>query len=136
MKLIRQIVLLLAFVAAFICLSIFSTVEYPADNPNLNATEDKLPLVKNFLANLDTLLSLSDKVPVKVLPVTQIGDDYESKVIKEAYNKVNDTSDKTNITEKTTKQIFSDTASSTSSINLSNLFDRIKNALAKDWFRP
>jgi predicted RNA-binding protein with RPS1 domain len=136
MKLIRQIVLLLAFISAFICLTVFSTVEYPADNPNLNATEDKLPLVKTFLANLDALLSLSDKVPVKVLPVTQIGDDYESRVIKEVYNKVNDTSDKTNITEKTTKQIFGETASSTAPIDLSNLFDKIKNALAKDWFRP
>lgn len=136
MKLVRQIVLVLAFIAAFICLSVFSTVEYPASNPNLDVTEDKLPLVKTFLANLDAVLSLADKVPVKVLPVAQTGNDYELRVIKEAYEKVNDVSNKTNITEKTTKELFNDTPGSTAFIDLDNLFGKIKDALSKDWFRP
>lgn len=136
MKLVRQIVLVLAFIAAFICLSVFSTVEYPANNPNLDATEDKLPLVKTFLANLDAILSLADKVPVKILPAAQTGNDYETKVIKEAYDKVTDVSNKTNITEKTTKQLFADTPGSTEFMDLDSFFNKIKNALSKDWFRP
>ena len=134
MKLIRQIVLVIAFVAAFICLSVFSTVEYPADNPNLDLAEDKLPLVKTFLAGVDSVLSLADKFPLKVLPVTQTGNDYEAKVITEAYSKVHDTSNKTGSIEKTTEQLFGAASVSTGVMGFDNFFGKIKNALSKDWF--
>jgi len=131
MGLIRRIVLALALVSAFICLSIFSASEYRADNVSLSSTEDKLPLVKIMLNDLGSLLRLADRIPaVSFKPGAQINAAYDTDSVQNAYNKI------TNIKENSSSTPLDLASTSLRVVSDANIWQRLKEGLLKDWSRP
>lgn len=138
MKFIRHIIIALAFIAAFIVITIFSSTEYSSDKIDINATEDRLPAVKVVFSTLGHLLTYADKIPMlNFLPVAKIGAGYELKASQNIYNNIKD-----NITEDydfkgdTGSQTPILAISPTKTFNWSEIISSLKEALSKDWFRP
>jgi len=140
MKLVRQIVLALGLIAAFICLTVFSSAEYPASNSNLKVTDDKLPLIGETFSGLDTILSYTDKIPLlkgaaTTTETTTIVNHQIATTTKEADKKINNFLNKADIKGKEAELVNSVTTDSLKSVNFSDLFNRLKKALNRDWSR-
>jgi|GEM_PF-2304507 hypothetical protein len=142
MRFIRQIVLGLAVAAVFVYLSVFSMIEYRSGSVDFNAQKDRLPIATAVLSVLSQFMSAAEKIPLlNFLPATQVGGDYDVKVAKETLDKyAQDAENKSNITEELPTNLSLDllnqATSSVESVNFSELFDRLKASLSKDWFRP
>ena len=72
MKLVRQIIFILAALSAFIYLTIFSALEYNNEKTDLSATEDRLPIAKELLKGVSGLVSIMEKMPLLRLIPTDL----------------------------------------------------------------
>jgi hypothetical protein len=138
MKLIRQIVIGLALLSAFICLTVFSETQYNGKDTNLNITEDKLPIAKIVLAKLSEFLPYSDKIMALS----------SSPVAKDAYNQASDIAkNNPNITPEnikpaldmassSLKNTLDIASSSVQSTNWLEILNKIKAGLSKNWSQP
>ena len=139
MKFIRQIVLALGLLAAFICLTVLSSTEYSANNSNPKATNDKIPLISEAFSGLNTILSYTDKIPLlkgeTATTTIKTVNPQIATTTKEADKKINNILEKSDIKGKEAELVFDTTADSFKSITFSGLLDNLKKALNRDWFR-
>lgn len=134
MKLIRQIIIGLAFISALICVSVISVSEYSADKIDETATEDKLPIVKNTLSFIGPLLDNADKIPsLNLLPAAKVGADYEMEAALDIYDRVKNAS--TSDLNISVKDLTLATNDSLKNIDFAEIFKRIAETLSKDLFR-
>jgi len=137
MKLIRQIILALGLLAAFICLTVFSSTEYPANNSNSKAANDKLPFVSDAFSGLNTIISYTDKIPLlKVTAATTTIKTVDSQIaptVSETPQKINNILEKTDIKDKEAELIDGATIDSFRSFSFSDLLYRLKKVLNRDW---
>ena len=126
MKFIRHIIIALAFIAVFIWVSVFYSTEYSGDKIDLSVTEDKSPAVKVALNGLSQLLSYADKIPMlNFLPVA-----------KDIYHDLKaNVENKYNVGEDVVSLAPVVVDSSIKSISWSDIVNKVKTALSKDWFR-
>jgi len=142
MRFIRQIVLGLAVAAVFVYLSVFSMIEYRSGSVDFNAKQDRLPIATTVLSVLGQFMSAAQKIPfLNFLPEAKVGGDYDVQVAKDVVDKIASTAkNKSNVTEELPANLSPDllnlATSSVDSVNFSELFERIKANLSKDWFRP
>ena len=120
MKFIRQIVIILALISAFICLTVFSGTQYTSNTVNLSSTEDKLPIVSIVLSKISEFLPYSNKI----LTISS------SPEVKDAYNQVN-----TAITPENVKPVLDIASSTAQNINWQDIPKRIEEILNKGLFR-
>jgi len=125
MKLIRQIVIGLALLSAFICLTVFSETQYNSKDANLNISEDKLPIAKIVLTKLSEFLPYSDKILILS----------SSPEAKDAYNQATDIAKNNNITPESVKPILDIASSTAQNINWQDIPKRIEEILSKGLFR-
>ena len=137
MKFIRHIIIALAFIAVFIWVSVFYSTEYSGDKIDLSVTEDKSPAVKVALNGLSQLLSYADKIPMlNFLPVAKIGANYEIEATKDIYHDLKaNVENKYNVGEDVVSLAPVVVDSSIKSISWSDIVNKVKTALSKDWFR-
>lgn len=138
MKFIRQIIIGLAFIASLICVSVISVNEYPSDNIDKTATEDKVPIVKNVLSVISPLLLIADKIPsLNLLPVAKVGADYEIGAAKDIYGKDADIAKNpnSNITSELPMDLASTTSDSLKNVDFKDIIKRIGETLSKGLFR-
>lgn len=137
MKLIRQIIIGLAFISALICVSVISVSEYSADKIDESATEDKLPIVKNALSFVGPLLENADKIPsLNLLPAAKVGADYEIGAALDIYDKAkNITPDDLNVSAQTSLNLANTANDSLKNVDFKEIFNRIQEILSKGLFR-
>ena len=116
MKFIRQIVIILALISTFICLTVFSGTKYTSNNINLNSVEDKLPIVSVVLSKISEFLPYSNKI-------LAISSSPEVKSINTA------------ITPENVKPVLDIASSTAQNINWQDIITRIKEILNKGLFR-
>ena len=132
-KIVSNIVLILVF----IMLTIFSIIEY-SDKNIATGAEDKLPLVKVTFSELSHFLAYFEKMPlINFLPAATKGLEYPAETLDNAYQEQFDTEIiKTNIKQKVPVNI-SDVKNNLAEISsFQKLWQRLKEQLTKDWFRP
>lgn len=142
MRSIWKIVYNLILILVFIILSIFSLIEYQGEPIADNVSEDKLPLAKTTFIKISYLISFLEKMPaIRLLPAVTSGADYEKQMLsiidKGQFGGI---IDKTNITEKSdiieVNSKFNMETGLAENPSLSDLWQRLKERLMKDWSRP
>jgi hypothetical protein len=148
MKLVRQIVIALGLLAAFICLTVFSSTEYSPSHQgqadDLMTAGAKTPLVNNFFTGLERFFSVTDKIPLLKSPLattTITGADI--KTANDLSDQVKNNLEKTdlsqlgkaNIKQNGSKINVEIDVGGLASTTPSDFFDRIKKALSGDWSR-
>lgn len=138
MKFIRLIVVGLALLAAFACLSIFSTVTYTEEKTDLNSKEDKLPGVNIVLSSLSSFLHLADKIKApEFLPIAKTEVDYNKEIAQDIYDNADMIVKNTpEIKQENFQGLTSVTSETIKNTNWQELFKKVKDALSKDWSRP
>lgn len=138
MKFIRLIVVGLALLAAFACLSIFSTVTYTEKNTDLNGKEDKLPGVNVILSSLSSLLQLADKIKApEFLPVAKTEVDYNKEMAQDIYDNADRiVKNAPEIRQENFQELANITPETIKNTNWRDFFKKINEALSKDWSRP
>ncbi len=138
MKFIRLIVAGLALLAAFACLSIFSTVTYTEQNTDLNSKEDKLPGVNVVLSSLSSFLSLVDKIKApEFLPIAKTEVDYNMEMAQDIYNNADRiVKNAPEIRQENFQELANITPETIKNTNWRDFFKKINEALSKNWSRP
>lgn len=137
MRFIRHIIIALAFIAAFICVSIISVTEPSNKKTDLDKTEDKWPVAKIVLSNLNQLLTQTENIPLlNLLPMAKVGANYELEIAQDLYGKTsNSLKNNPNITKEIAEPVAAVLDVSKENTNWLEVFKRIKEILSKDWFR-
>jgi hypothetical protein len=138
MKTIWKIILNAVLFLAFISLAIFSLVEYRGDKVGEVLKEDKLPIAKEAFLLLGKFFTYVEGAsPLQLLPVVVDDLKQETKVLVNIDNKdINDAISKTNIQEEIASIKALKTNTSTVNIDFSEVINRLKDRLTKDWSRP
>lgn len=138
MKLIRQIIIGLAILAAFIIFSVFSIKEYTQEKTNLDSNEDKLPGVNVVLSSISSFLKWADKIPApELLAVAKTEVEYNTEMAQDIYNNADHIVKNTpEINKENFKDLASITPENIKNTNWQDVFKKVKEALSKDWSQP
>lgn len=72
MKLLRQVIFILATLSAFIYLTIFSAIEYGGKENDFSVTDDRLPIAREMVKGVSNVVSIMEKMPLLRLIPTDL----------------------------------------------------------------
>lgn len=89
MKLVRQIIFILAALSAFIYLTIFSAIEYNGEESDFSTAEDRLPIAKEAIKGVAGLVSIMEKIPLlRLIPTDLEKVNLDKSKLEESYEDI------------------------------------------------